>query len=260
MTLTKFISKWNGNKADYDNAYGGECVDLYNFYMRDVLSLNPYKFGAVSGAKDLSKNLKQYAELDWIPKSSGKMPKKGDIIIFDGTIGGGFGHVGIVLEATPHKIVVFDQIGSENDLLERPPAKRTYTKLWPAVIGWATPKENTMDTAFKDLDKGYSLYKSIVRKYRNGRIPTDLNYDQYKRKYQHWSPYKLISTMLTTEQKRTSKLRETLQELKDQPPEVIVKEVEKIVEKEVVVDNTPSILKSIENLLKAIAAKFGINI
>lgn len=140
MTLAQFITKWNGKKADYDGRYGGECVDLYNFYMRDVFGLNPWKHGAVNGAKDLAKNLPKYTELKWVkndPFNANQLPPKGAIIVFNGPIGGGYGHVGIVIEATASKLIIFDQIGAEDPRLEAPARKRNQTALWGYVLGWA---------------------------------------------------------------------------------------------------------------------------
>lgn len=37
MTLDQFITKWLGKKADWDNAYAGQCVDLARFYWDTVL-------------------------------------------------------------------------------------------------------------------------------------------------------------------------------------------------------------------------------
>ena len=36
-TVDAFVNRWNGSYADYDGAYGAQCVDLFNYYNRDVV-------------------------------------------------------------------------------------------------------------------------------------------------------------------------------------------------------------------------------
>ena len=51
MTLKQFIDKWLGNKADYDGYFGGQCVDLYRFYVKEVLALK--QSPGVGGASEI---------------------------------------------------------------------------------------------------------------------------------------------------------------------------------------------------------------
>ncbi len=39
MKLKEFIAKYNGKKLDYDNAYGIQCLDLFNQYLVDVFGI-----------------------------------------------------------------------------------------------------------------------------------------------------------------------------------------------------------------------------
>lgn len=145
ITFDAFKSRHLGNKADYDGRYGGECVDLYNFYMRDVFGLNPYRIGGVDSAYQLRENLRQYPEIQWIdndPNDANQIPPKGAIVIFSKNLpgSGGHGHVGICDDGTTtSSLFVFDQIGGE-DWQEKPPASRRYN--WNNVLGWAILKNN----------------------------------------------------------------------------------------------------------------------
>jgi hypothetical protein len=50
MTFDQFITKWLGKKADYDGHYAGQCVDLFRFYVKEVL--NRPQPRSVKGARD----------------------------------------------------------------------------------------------------------------------------------------------------------------------------------------------------------------
>jgi len=147
--MDAFIKKWNGKKADYDGAYGGECVDLYNFYMRDVFKLDPYRYGGVNGAKDLATNLPKYPELEW--KTTGK-PPKGAIVVFGEEVGSTFGHVGMALTSKPGEFRIFDQIGSEIGANELPAGIRDQIDMKPYMLGYA-------------IKKGADMYKGHTAKY-----------------------------------------------------------------------------------------------
>lgn len=105
MTFDQFINKWNGKLLDYDGYYGGQCVDLYRQYCKEVL--NVPQSPAVGGAKDIwNTYLAQY--FDRIPNSPNGIPKRGDIMIW-GIGYGPYGHVGVVTSASLYSFYSFDQ-------------------------------------------------------------------------------------------------------------------------------------------------------
>lgn len=109
MTLDEFIKKYEQKQIDYDKAFGSQCVDVFRQYSKEVLNI-PQHTGAVEGAKDL------YLNFDKMPLMSKYFqkvytPQKGDIVIFDGNKTNRYGHVAIVLYATPKTIIVFEQDG-----------------------------------------------------------------------------------------------------------------------------------------------------
>lgn len=109
MNFDQFINKYDGKYTkDYDGN-GIQCVDLIKAYVDEVFSITPESWGHA------------YQYLDsWATHSKLKnnftriigntTPKKGDIIVFDRSKGGGYGHVAIAMDGcTSSKLVSFDQ-------------------------------------------------------------------------------------------------------------------------------------------------------
>ena len=44
------VGKWR----DYDGYYGAQCVDLFNFYVKEVFGINPYSYFGVEKAYQLA--------------------------------------------------------------------------------------------------------------------------------------------------------------------------------------------------------------
>lgn len=103
--VDSFIGKWNGKRADYDGAYGSQCVDLFNYYNRDVVGAKRYP---VAYAYQLWSN---YDTSKYTRVSKGSAVKKGDVAIW-GTGWSSTGHVAIVYQdakAGSSSIKVFSQ-------------------------------------------------------------------------------------------------------------------------------------------------------
>jgi len=117
MTLNDFVKKYNGEKVDFDNAYGCQCVDLFRQYCHDVLEI-PHT-GSVDGAKDLYLNydkLEKEKKYFCIIKHTGTTEyMKGDIAVWNGTSDNKHGHVAIVLAELNSDIIVFEQNGIRQD-------------------------------------------------------------------------------------------------------------------------------------------------
>ncbi|WP_176451753.1 CHAP domain-containing protein [Enemella dayhoffiae] len=89
-----FVAKYQGHYWDYDGAYGAQCVDLFNFYNRDVVKA-PFVGGVGIAANLWDRATGSY---DRIPASQN--PRKGDVAVWNTSLpfSGGAGHVAIVLE------------------------------------------------------------------------------------------------------------------------------------------------------------------
>lgn len=53
ISLQKFVSKYDGKSIDYDKNYGAQCVDLFNFYNKEVVGAPWIGTPATNGARDL---------------------------------------------------------------------------------------------------------------------------------------------------------------------------------------------------------------
>lgn len=79
---------------DFDGYYGSQCVDLFRYYHRDVVG--DKQIGGVGGAKNIWTSNEMNRAYNRISRTS--QAQQGDVVIFDGSWGSGYGHVGIVLE------------------------------------------------------------------------------------------------------------------------------------------------------------------
>lgn len=79
---------------DFDGAYGSQCVDLFRYYHRDVVG--DKQIGPVGGGKNIWINQGMNRAYNRIQKN--QRAQQGDVVVFDGSWGSGYGHVGIVLE------------------------------------------------------------------------------------------------------------------------------------------------------------------
>ncbi len=126
MNLDQFIAKYTGKKLDWDNQYSGQCVDLYRFYLKEVL--NTTQTPPVVGASEIFDTAGDRFER--IVNTPDGVPKKGDIVIWNKKAGGGFGHVGVFIEGNSSRFKSFDQNWRALNVCE--PTEHTYTN----VRGW----------------------------------------------------------------------------------------------------------------------------
>ncbi|WP_125778305.1 CHAP domain-containing protein [Antribacter gilvus] len=101
-----FVSTWNGRYADYDGYYGAQCVDLFNYYNRDVVGAS---WPPVSYAYQLYDT---YDTSKYTRVSASSAPRKGDVAVWGSNFpngSGGAGHVAIVLSSTSTTVRVLTQ-------------------------------------------------------------------------------------------------------------------------------------------------------
>jgi hypothetical protein len=134
VTYDEFVAKWNGVLADYDGYYGAQCVDLFNFYNRDVVKQSFVGTPATGGAADLWnywKSLSGYTKI-----SRNGVPPKGAVVVWDANTSatGPAGHVGIASgEGNSQSFISFDQ----NYPIGTKPHMQSHG--YAGVLGWYVP-------------------------------------------------------------------------------------------------------------------------
>lgn len=131
MTFEQFIQINNGKKIDFDGSFGAQCVDLYRFYLQDVLQV-PQTPGVI-GAYQIFDTAP--ATFEKIKNTPTGLPQKGDIVVWSQKYGL-YGHVGIFIAGGLIRFKAFVQ----NDPLGTPCQIKEYS--YTGVIGWLRVKKN----------------------------------------------------------------------------------------------------------------------
>lgn len=111
MTYDEFVKAYNGKATDYDGAYGAQCVDLIKAYLNKVFGIKPGSWG---NAKYYWINFSKHSELTKnftkIKNTASFVPQAGDIMVWNGNVGGGCGHVAICTgEGNTSEFYSYDQ-------------------------------------------------------------------------------------------------------------------------------------------------------
>lgn len=107
MTLKRFVVTYNGQKLDWDNANGFQCVDLFRQYCHDVLNVE--QCPSVIGAKDL------WEKHGCLKQTTGSYAP-GDVLIYGATRSNKYGHVCILVSLLDSDtFIVFEQNGFKQD-------------------------------------------------------------------------------------------------------------------------------------------------
>ena len=125
MLPSTFISSFIGIRNVGDTPVNmGQCVGLVEKW----LTMNG-KPRIPGNAKDLlfPPDLSAFTVIMNAPLNA---PKPGDVIVWDGTWGGGFGHCAVVIAASRMLVAVFEQ----NNPTGSPPTVATHT--YSGVAGW----------------------------------------------------------------------------------------------------------------------------
>lgn len=117
IKINDWINSKLGTFLDFDGWYGNQCVDFYNFYLKDCLGIqNPINAtgGVVNSAVDIFRNFSNDSVLGKlgvraILNTPELLPKFGDIIIYNTTKTNPHGHVEIFLEGDLKKFTAVGQ-------------------------------------------------------------------------------------------------------------------------------------------------------
>lgn len=129
------VDRWaasvNGRSLDFDGFAGAQCTDLAQYYNRDIVG-GPFISG--NGAKDfwnasaINANYTKYH----VGGATGERAGKGDLAIWDGSWGGGWGHIAVVIEDKGSSVLCMSQ---------NPGPTRRVLLSKRGLIGYARPKK-----------------------------------------------------------------------------------------------------------------------
>lgn len=125
----------NGQSLDFDGRYGAQCFDYFNYYYQFLTGRNPYSDGyAVEGAKDIwNVPTDLFTKIPNDPYAADQLPQTGDILIYNGSWGGGYGHVEMVLSADQNGVNVSAQNSKGPYVAEE---FRPWNRVVGGLIGW----------------------------------------------------------------------------------------------------------------------------
>ena len=151
ISLDEFIEKYKGKSVGYpnDNYFKGECLSLVKWYIKEVFGIDPPASGC-NGARCYWSIFPSPLDsiFEKVPNRPDLVPKRGWVAVWDGSVGGGAGHIAIVADdkATKSTFNSFDSNwGSKT--------AQIVTHNYNNVYGFLVPKGNNMS----DMYNGYDL-------------------------------------------------------------------------------------------------------
>ncbi|MCR5835216.1 MAG: bacterial Ig-like domain-containing protein [Lachnospiraceae bacterium] len=135
-----------GRALDYDNAYGVQCVDFFNYYLRDVWGIsNPISMYPVNSAYQI---FDRAAPSGWQKISGNSNFKVGDIVIW-GTALGTHGHVALVYSADSNGVtVIHENWGKKYVSIDSLPRKDAIRGVFRPTLDWQPDNNLTTDTRY----------------------------------------------------------------------------------------------------------------
>ncbi len=106
MRLLTFVATHRGDRVTAPGGIGGQCVDLANLYLADVLVKSPIRANAVDWQRA------HIAGMTWTPNGPVNGPGAGAIVVWNATPAHGigqFGHIAVALLADSMDLLTFDQ-------------------------------------------------------------------------------------------------------------------------------------------------------
>jgi hypothetical protein len=204
MMNTVQVKNWVESKIgtflDFDGQYGNQCVDFYNYYLKECLDIqNPINAvgGVVNYAVDIFRNFSNDSTLGKlgvraIINTPDLLPKFGDIIIYNTTKTNQYGHVEVFLEGDLKKFVAVGQNTGKGTGIDPADVIKKINRNYNNVLGilntsilitdetmskyeikleellkdevWSNPALNdTIKQAFLRADAGYLAYELTWR-------------------------------------------------------------------------------------------------
>lgn len=139
MTISTWYPTVAGKRVNSAGGILGECVALVQKYANEVLGVSGAPVFPVDFAKDMVNSRPD--AFTWVANTPTGVPPYGSIVVFNGRVGGGYGHTGIAIEGSDTNQV---RIIQQNDPFGSGVSIKTYP--YTNVSGWLVPKNNNAGT------------------------------------------------------------------------------------------------------------------
>lgn len=135
MTISQWFPTVVGRRVNSAGGILGECVALVQKYANEVLGVSGAPVFPVGSAKDMVGSRPD--AFTWVPNTPTGVPPYGSIVVFNGRVGGGYGHTGVAIEGSDTNQV---RVIQQNDPYGSGVSIKTYP--YTNVSGWLVPKSN----------------------------------------------------------------------------------------------------------------------
>lgn len=148
MTLQQFIQKYQNTRLDLDSFPKGseyQCWDLAQAWFNELGLDYWLRCKWSGGVKDIWEHrFELFDENEWEFEQNERLtvPYPGDIVVWNGTMGDGYGHIGIVVNATVSTLNVLEQNAGQGDGdgLNGDQCRITKYSNWNGIYGFIRPK------------------------------------------------------------------------------------------------------------------------
>jgi len=135
VTISQWFPTVAGRRVNSAGGILGECVALVQKYANEVLGVSGAPVFPVGSAKDMVGSRPD--AFTWVPNTPSGVPPYGSIVVFNGRVGGGYGHTGVAIEGSDVNQV---RVIQQNDPYGSGASIKTYP--YTNVSGWLVPKSN----------------------------------------------------------------------------------------------------------------------
>lgn len=150
MNVQDFVNEWNGRLVPSRGGILGQCVSLVQAWAQEN-GIGGTPVFPVGAAKDLAGV--RGDTFNFTANTPDGVPPAGAIAIFNGRMGGGYGHTGVVVSADKNTINMFQQ----NDPYGSGGSVKAYN--YNNVIGWLTLKnQGGGENVIADADNEYARW------------------------------------------------------------------------------------------------------
>lgn len=177
--VDRFYARTNGQAINSCGGIKGQCVAGVQSYTNIELGIGGCPAFPVAGAKDMFGT--RGDAFTWVRNTPSGVPPRGAIMVWDGRVGGGWGHTGVVTAANVNTFDCYQQ----NDPFNSGMHVKTYN--YNNVIGWAIPKGGQLNPEpapgpsqpggdIVDTNSGKELYRTgLFREAENDAAASQWN-------------------------------------------------------------------------------------